>query len=111
MTKKEFFTAIANSNLSEDLINFANESLEKMTVAAERAKVRRQSKPTKAQVANAPLREKLIEMLNEGPQTASTAAPVLEISVQKASAILRGIEADGICTAEVTKNGKVYKIG
>ena len=110
MTKKEFYTIIANGNFDKELIEHATEQLEKMSIAAERAKVKRQSKPTKAQVANAPLREQLIVMLGEGPQTASAAAAVLGISVQKCSAILRGIAQDGICTVVDDKKGKIYKV-
>jgi len=110
MTKKEFYTIIANGNFDAELVAHANEQLEKMTIANERAKERRQSRPTKAQIANAPLREAIVELLGAENLTASVAAQKLGISVQKASAILRGIETDGICTAEVTKNGKVYSI-
>ena len=111
MTNREFYTAIVNANLSDELNEFAQAALEKIDARNERAKVARVSKPTKAQIANAPLREKLIEMLGEGQLTASSAAPQLGISVQKCSAILRGIANDGICTAVDDKKGKIYKIG
>ena len=49
----------------------------------------RKAKPTKAQLENAPLIDKIVEMLNDEPQTASDLAVPMDIKVQKASALLR----------------------
>ena len=68
---------------------------------------KRRNTPSKAQEANAPLIETLVnEILTAEPQTASDIAPVLGVSVQKASALLRAVVADGRAVATDVKVAK-----
>ena len=86
MTNREFYTAIVNGNITEEVVKHAQEGIEKLNATAEK---RRNSVSKKAQ-ENAPLVDRIVtEILTDEPKTASDVADVLGVSVQKASALLR----------------------
>lgn len=90
MTKREFYTAIMNGEIDEQVKLFASEELEKMDAANEK---RRNTQ--KAQ-ENQPLLQQITdEILTEEPKTATDVAAVLGVSVQKASGLLRRLVEDG----------------
>lgn len=91
MTKREFYTAIMNGEIDEQVKLFASEELEKMDAANEK---RRNTLSKKAQ-ENLPLLQQTDEILTEEPKTATDVAAVLEVSVQKASGLLRRLVEDG----------------
>ena len=99
MTNREFLTAIAsNETLSTELVEHATAALAKMDAANEA----RKNKPSKKAQENAPIMEQIVnEVLTSEAQTASVVAEAVEISVQKASALLRALVAEG--RAEVTE--------
>ena len=87
MTQKEFFLAITkNESLSVDMRNHAKESL----ATIEKRNADRSKKQSEIEVAkNRPLKDLVLVALAEKPHTASELAEVLEVSVQKASALCR----------------------
>ena len=92
MTKREFLTAVSNGEMTDELKEFAAAEIEKMNNSA----AARAAKPSKAQVENAPLVDRIVnEVLGAEPKTATEVAEVLEMSVQKASALLRMTVAQG----------------
>lgn len=92
MTKREFYTAIMNGEIDEQVKLFASEELEKMDAANEK---RRNTLSKKAQ-ENLPLLQQITdEILTDEPKTATDVAAVLEVSVQKASGLLRRLVEDG----------------
>ena len=92
MTKREFYTAIKNGKIDESVKLFATEELEKMDAVNEK---RRNTLSKKAQ-ENQPLLDKIErEILTEEPKTATDVAAILEVSVQKASGLLRRLVEDG----------------
>lgn len=92
MTKREFYTAIMNGEIDEQVKLFASEELEKMDAANEK---RRNTLSKKAQ-ENLPLLQKITdEILTDEPKTATDVAAVLEVSVQKASGLLRRLVKEG----------------
>ena len=97
MTNREFLNAVAtNETLSEDVRAYANASIEKLDAAL----AARKNKPSKKAVENAPIIEQIVnEVLGSEAMTASQVAEVVGISVQKASALLRAIVADGRAVA------------
>lgn len=101
MTRREFLEAIVNAETLEvELREFAAGELEKMDKALEK----RKSKQSAKALANAPLVEQIKEnLLSDEPLLASAAGEYLEISVQKASALLRGMVADGIADVRDVK--------
>lgn len=101
MTRREFLEAIVNAETLEvELRNFAAGEIEKIDKALEK----RKSKQSAKALANAPLVEQIKEnLLSNEPLLASAAGEYLEVSVQKASALLRGMVADGIADVRDVK--------
>ena len=96
MTNREFLTAIANGTINDEVIAHASAAIEKMDAA----NLARKNKPSKKALENAPIIEQIVnEVLGTEPMTAAQVAEVVGISVQKASALLRAIVADGRAVA------------
>ena len=103
MTQREFFTAIVNANISDDLTTFATESIAKLD--ARNAK--RAEKPSKTQRENEPIKASIVDFLANGSHLASEIASGCEISVSKASALCRQLVLDGVLTStDVKVKGK-----
>lgn len=86
MTKREFFEAIAAGTITEEAIQFATGELKKMDEAVEK----RREKAAEKAVELEPIMDKIYEdILGEEPVTATVIGERLEISTQKASAIMR----------------------
>lgn len=105
MTNREFFENIINGTINEDIVAHAKDAIAKMD--ARNAK--RSATPSKTAVANAPLIERIKEILTDTPQTAGEIAGQIEVSVQKASALCRQIVANGdaqVTEVKVPKKGK-----
>ena len=100
MTNREFFTAIVNGTLTEDVVAKAHEEIEKLD--ARNAK--RANTPSKTQKENAPLIEKIASLLTSEPKLASELAKEMEISTQKASALVKKVE--GVQSVDVKVKGK-----
>lgn len=92
MTKREFYTAIMNGEIDEQVKLFASTELEKLDAANEK---RRNTLSKKAQENQPLLRLIIDEILGDEPKTATDVAAVLEVSVQKASGLLRRLVEDG----------------
>ena len=101
MTKREFLEAIVNAEtLEEELREFAAGEIKKLDKALEKRKSRQSAKA----LADAPLIEQIKEnLLSDEPLLASVAAEYLGVSVQKASALLRRMVADGIADVRDVK--------
>lgn len=85
MTKKEFYTAVATLEI-EELAAHAKTELEKMEAEAEK----RRNQVSKKALENQPLVDHIVENILCGePVTATDVSGVMEITVQKASALLR----------------------
>ena len=102
MTKRDFFNAVITSVDNTELVEFAQAEIEKMD--ARNAK--RASTPSKKSVENEPIKDAIKSVLTDEPQTASEIAEKVEISVQKASALLRQIEGLTVTEVKVPKRGK-----
>ena len=101
MTRREFFEAVmAVDGIDEILHDFAANEIEKLN--ARNAK--RSSTPSKRSLANEPIKEEIVKVLSDTPQSASEIAGKVEISTQKASALLRQI--DGLTVSELKVKGK-----
>ena len=101
MTRREFFEAVmAHEGIDEELSVFAASEIEKMN--ARNAK--RAATPSKKAVANEPIKAEIVKVLSDTPQSASEIAGKVEISTQKASALLRQI--DGLTVSELKVKGK-----
>ena len=106
MTNREFYTAVANQNITEEVIAHAVASLEKLDATNEK----RKNKPSKTALENAPVIEAITGVLTNDPQTAADIAVAVGITTQKASSLLRQIVLAGNATStdiKVPKKGTV----
>ena len=99
MTNREFYTAIVNSNVSDELKAFATDAIAKLN--ARNAK--RSSKPSKKSLENEPIKVSIREFLADGSHLASEIAKGLDLSVSKVSALCRQMVGDGVLTVEDVK--------
>ena len=108
MTNREFFTAIvSNPTLSAELVEFATEAIAKL----DKRNASRSSKPSKASLANAPIKASIVEYVTvHANSLASGIAEACEISTQKASILCRQLVEDKVltvCEVKVPKKGKL----
>lgn len=108
MTKREFLTAVMNiEGVDEELVKFASEEIAKLDNKNEK----RKTTLTATQKQNLELAKQIVDLINERKtMVASDVAQVLEISTQKASAILVKLVEQGTLVASETKakgKGKV----
>lgn len=112
MTNREFYTAIINGTINDEVVEVATAALAKMDAANEK----RRNTPSKKAVENQPLVDEIVNsILTSEPKTASDVAAELGVSAQKASALLRSIVANGQATVsdiKVPKKGtqKAYTL-
>lgn len=106
MTKREFLTAVAASDMNDEIATFAAAEIEKMDVAAEK----RKGKVSKKALENQPIIERIVsDVLTAEPMTATDIAAALdgEFSVQKVSGLCRAAVASGLAVqTEVKVTGK-----
>ena len=92
MTKREFLNNVIAvvDGTSEVNVLELKEFAKAEIVKLDERNANRSSKPTKTQIENEPIKEKILEVLSTGERmVASAIAERLEISTQKASALCR----------------------
>lgn len=106
MTNREFYNAIANGTMNDEIKAFANNAIIKL----DERNAKRSSKPSKTAIENEPIKEKIIEFITKRNEfcIAGAIAEALEISTQKASALCRQLVND---KKLVEKEVKVPKQG
>lgn len=92
MTKREFLNeviAVIDGTSEVDVLEL-KEFAKAEIVKLDERNANRSSKPTKTQIENEPIKDKILEVLSTGERmVASAIAERLEISTQKASALCR----------------------
>lgn len=100
MTKREVLNTIVGGEVNADVIAWAEAQL----VAMDKANEKRRNSVSKKAAENAPIIDRIVEeILGSEPKTASDVAAVLEVSPQKASALLRTAVKAGRAVAEDIK--------
>lgn len=108
MTNREFYTAIVNANVNDELTAFAQTAIEKLDAT----NARKAEKLAEKRAEEAPLYEALVAVLTADPQTASDLAAQVEgiTSVQKASSMLRKlVEAGKVTSVDLKVKGRKAK--
>ena len=112
MTKREFFNeviAVIDGTSEVDVLEL-KEFAKAEIVKLDERNASRSSKPTKTQIENEPIKEKILEVLSTGERmVASAIAERLEISTQKASALCRQLVESKKLKVEVVKIPKKGK--
>ena len=112
MTKREFLNEVIAviDGTSEVNVLELKEFAKAEIVKLDERNASRSSKPTKTQIENEPIKEKILEVLSTGEKmVASAIAERVEISTQKASALCRQlVESQKLKVEEVKipKKGK-----
>lgn len=98
---RQFLNDIIAGNATPEAQEMARTLLERLDAKNER----RRNTPSKAQVANEPLRQQVFAYVAQHPSAlASEVATACELSsTAKASALLRQLVAEGECTVEEVK--------
>ena len=106
MTNREFFNAIINANVNDELTKHAIAELAKLYARY----AKRSRKPSKTQLENEPINAHLLEILAVKPMTASEIHEAdTDLSTQKISSLCRQlVEAGKLAVEEVKipKKGK-----
>ena len=109
MTNREFFEKVIAEVTNEELVEKAKVELAKLDAR----NARRASTPSKKAKENEPIKKAMRDVLGAEPMTASEIASKVEISTQKASALLRQIDGLTVTEVKIKGKGKVkgYSIG
>lgn len=99
MTKREFYVAIANGEMNDEVKATAAEYIAKMDEANEK----RKNTLSKKQEENEAIKVEILGHLDTEAKTATTVGELMGISTQKASALLRQLVNDGKATATEVK--------
>lgn len=92
MTKREFYVAISEGKMNDELVEMAVAEIQKMDAANEK----RKGVQSKKAAENQPIIDRIVnEILTTEPQTATDIAAVLELTVQKTSSLCRTAVAQG----------------
>lgn len=103
MTQREFYETIVNAGISDEITEFAKAAIEKLDKANERHKALRDKKKEE----DLPLIDAIKKVLTNEPKTAKEIAAEVEISTQKAAALLKAIVGEGYATiTEIKIKGK-----
>lgn len=107
MTMKAFLTAVITADVSADVTAFATNELAKIDTK----NAKRRATPTQAQIDNDALMLALVAGVGAGEVvTASKIALDMDISTQKASALLRNAVANGLLVETEPVKGKSGKV-
>ena len=85
MTNREFFENVIANMEDEKMVEKAKSLLD----ALDRRNAKRAERPSKTALANEPIKAEIAKILTNEPMLASEIAQKIEISTQKASALLR----------------------
>ena len=109
MTNREFYTAIMNGTMTDEVKSHAAEAITKL----DERNQKRSSKPSKTQLENEPVKTAIVDYLTvHGGAVAADIAAEVDITTQKASALCRQLVESGALMVEevkVPKKGKCKK--
>lgn len=111
MTNREFYTAIINANINDELTAFAEAGLEKLDHTNEIRKVSAAKKALEKEAERAPIREAIVACITDEPKTATTLITEagVELKPQAIPSLLKALVEDGTLNkvpVKVTGKGK-----
>lgn len=114
MTNRDFYTAILNANVEDELKAFAQDALQKLDHTNELRRAHMAEKNAEKEAARGPIREAILECVTAEPKTATMliAEAGVEIKPQAIPSLLRGLVEDGTLTKVPVKiKGKGTQVG
>ena len=109
MTNREFFEAVINANINDELTAFATASIEKLDHTNSLRKDAAAKKAVEKEAERAPIRDAIMAVMTNEPKTASTliADAGVEIKPQAIPSLLKGLVENGtIVKSDVKVAGK-----
>lgn len=108
MTKRDFYVFVSEGTINDEVIEKANELIEKLDAENEK----RKNRVSKKALENEPIKERILSVLTDEPKTATVIGEEVEISTQKASALLRQlVEAGSVAKTDIKVTGKGVQKG
>ena len=95
MTKREFYTNIANGTITDVEKEMALAEIAKLDETNEKRKNKTSPKDAEKAAADAVIRENIFALITSDPQTAADLGAQVGVSTPKATAELRKLVADG----------------
>ena len=107
MTNREFFDAVKNGIVNEEIIAHATAEIDKMNARNEK----RATTPSKTAIANEPIKAQILEFLTEKDEQILTSVigKAVGISTAKATALLKQLAEEGKIVSEEKKVPKIGK--
>ena len=103
MTNREFYNAIVNGNITDEVIAHASEAIEKLDKALENRKNKISPKEKEKAAENAKFDETVIGVLTNEPQIEADIASALGVTGPKARASLKRLVEAGVVTKSEVK--------
>lgn len=103
MTNREFYNAIVNGNITDEVIAHASEAIEKLDKALENRKNKTSPKEKEKAAENAKFDETVIGVLTNEPQIEADIASALGVTGPKARASLKRLVEAGVVTKSEVK--------
>ena len=109
MTNREFYQAVINANINDELTAFATAGIEKLDHTNSLRKDAAAKKALEKEAERAPIRNAIMAVMTTEPKTATTliAESGVEIKPQAIPSLLKGLVEDGtVVKSEVKVTGK-----
>lgn len=114
MTKREFYEAVINANINDEITAQAQAFIEGLDHTNELRKVSAAKKAAEKEAVKAPIREAIVACITDEPKTATTliAEAGVELKPQAIPSLLKALVAEGvIAKTEVKVTGKGKQVG
>lgn len=114
MTRREFFEAIINTNINDEMTEFAREALATMDKTNEKRRATMAAKAVEKAAAKEPIREAIFACLTDEPKTATMLIEEsgVELKPQAMPSLLKPlVEAGRVTKGEVKVKGKGKQVG
>lgn len=109
MTQRELFTAVIEGNITDEVVEAAKDAIAKLDHTNELRKVKNAEKKVAKDAEKAPIRDALMAVMSNEPQTATSliAAAGLDIKPQSIPSLMKPFVEDGtVVKTEVKADGK-----
>jgi predicted transcriptional regulator len=99
MTNRDFYTAVINANINDDLTTFAKSAIEKL----DKKNNDRKTKLSPNQKANEDIKTEILNLLATAPQSAKTIVDNIGYNTQKISALVKQLVDNGLVKVDKAK--------
>lgn len=109
MTNREFYQAVINANINDELTAFATAGIEKLDHTNSLRKDTTTKKAQEKEAERAPIRDAIMAVMTTEPKTATTliAESGVEVKPQAIPSLLKGLVEDGtVVKSDVKVTGK-----